>query len=109
MYQKKPKPEQPEHSPDFLAYCPLCEKKYNPFHARVIEVKGDSHLLHTQCSQCGSYVISLISPTPFGLSSIGVISDLSAADVIKFRDQPKITYDDAIEFHQALIKKSKEQ
>lgn len=92
--------------PSFLAYCPLCEKKYDPFRARLIEAKEDIHLLHTQCSQCGSYIVSLISSTPFGLSAVGVISDLSSADVFKFKNQPKITCDDIIEFHQVIAKKN---
>lgn len=92
-------------SPSFLAYCPLCENKYDSFRARVIDSKEDAHLLHTQCSQCGAYIISLISATSFGLSSIGIISDLSSDDVLKFKDQPKITCDDVIEFHQIIAKK----
>ena len=92
-------------SPSFLAYCPLCESKYDSFRAKVIDSRGDSRLLHTQCSKCGAYIISLISATPFGLSSIGIISDLSSDDVLKFKDQPKITCDDVIEFHQIIAKK----
>lgn len=89
-------------SPGLLVYCPLCDSKYNPFHARVLETKEDNHLLHTQCQHCGVYIISLVTQTPFGLSSVGIISDLSASDVLKFKMQPKISYDDVIECHQVI-------
>lgn len=106
MYNKKTDNNRRDDSSSssFLAHCPLCENNYDSFRARIIDSKADSHLLHTQCNKCGAYIISLISVTPFGLSSIGIISDLSSADVLKFKNQPKITCDDIIEFHKVIVK-----
>ncbi|NQU77088.1 hypothetical protein HQ544_00130 [Candidatus Falkowbacteria bacterium] len=107
MFPQNPKNYPPEPSGN-QAYCPLCEARYNPFFARVLETKDEAHLLHSECESCGSYIISLVSNTPFGLSSIGIITDLTAADVLKFKDKPEITSDDVIEFHQQFQKDQKD-
>lgn len=105
MSNKKKSKNYLKSSSGITALCPLCETKFNPFHARVLEAKEEAHLLHTQCQHCGTYIVSLICSTPFGLSSIGVITDLTAADVLKFKNQPKITCNDVIEFHQVITQK----
>ncbi len=86
----------------FEAACPLCDARFNPFAARIIDNKEDVHLLHTQCPHCGAYIVSLISNTPFGLSSVGIITDLTAADVLRFKDEKKIDFDDVLAIHRAI-------
>jgi len=39
-----------------------------------------------------------------GVSSIGLITDLSSDDVLKFQDAAPVTTDDVIELHQLLTR-----
>jgi len=107
MSYHKTKPSLPFEPSSVSVFCPLCDAKYNPFYAKVIETGDDTNLLHSQCRDCGAYIISLVTHTPFGLSSVGIISDLDAKDVIRFKNQPKITCDDVIDFHRATTKNQK--
>lgn len=88
-----------------LSYCPLCESSYNPLRARVLEERGDAHLLHIQCSSCGSSVVALLFNSMAGPTSIGLVTDLTSDDVLRFKDQANITVDEVIDLHVFLFPK----
>lgn len=86
-----------------ISYCPLCESSYNPLRARVLEEKDDAHLLHIQCSSCGSSVVALLFTSGTGPTSIGLVTDLTSEDVLRFKDQTIIATDEVISLHQFLF------
>ena len=93
----------PLHSPQegvrLISYCPLCHTNFNPFKIKVLEEKGDSHLLHTECPCCHSSVVILVLASELGISSVGLVTDLTGDEVIKFKNFDAITSDDVIEIH----------
>lgn len=90
-----------------ISYCPLCESTYNPLRARVLEEKEDAHLLHIQCSSCGSSVVALLFTSGAGPTSIGLVTDLTSEDVLRFKDQSLVTTDEVISLHKFLFPSGK--
>lgn len=86
-----------------LSYCPLCESNYNPLRAKVLEEKDEAHLLHIQCSNCGGSVVALLFTSGAGPTSIGLVTDLTSDDVLRFKDQTTVKTDEVISFHQFLF------
>jgi hypothetical protein len=94
------------HGVKIVSYCPLCETQYNVKHAKIIEERDDAQLLHITCSKCQSSVLALILMNPMGISSMGLISDLTSSEVGKFRKEKIIETDEVIDFHRRLEKES---
>lgn len=86
-----------------ISYCPLCESSYNPLRARVLEEKDDAHLLHIQCAACGSSVVALLFTSGAGPTSIGLVTDLTSDDVLRFKDQSVVGVDEVISLHDFLF------
>lgn len=85
-----------------ISYCPVCEASYNPQEARVIGEKEDSHLLHIRCGSCANAIIALVLISAVGVSSVGLVTDLSFDEVNYFREASAITTDDVIDTHDLL-------
>jgi len=85
-----------------IASCPVCAEPYNPIEAKVIEEKDTLHLLHIQCKSCGSAIVSVVFSDGFGVSSMGLVTDLTAEDVAGFKDASPIAADDVMEMHRLL-------
>ncbi len=64
-----------------------------------MEETADNHLVHLCCRQCHAAILALVTVTPLGLSSIGMITDLSVADARKFKESESITFDEVIDFN----------
>lgn len=100
--------KQPDFSEDDLkivTHCPLCEAKYNPLKAKVLDEGEEVHLLHITCDKCGSAVVAVILNTAMGMSSVGLLTDLTPEDVLKFKDRQAVDADDVLSIHQELSKK----
>lgn len=85
-----------------VSYCPVCETRYNPMEARMLGQDGETHLLHVQCRKCSSSILSLVLVNEAGASSVGLLTDLSYEDVIRFRSNSAVSLDDVIEVHTYL-------
>ena len=70
--------------------------------ARVIDEREDKHLMHIRCKKCAHSILALVLVSGTGVSSMGLLTDLTFDDVLKFRDAQPITVDDVIAFHHAL-------
>ena len=99
----------PEQDPNFhnssssldnlrvISYCPLCNTHYNPSEAKVLEEKDGAHLIHVECNKCHSSIVAVIITGGIGVSSVGLITDLTSNDVIRFKNEDSVTDDHVIE------------
>lgn len=88
-----------------ISFCPLCETNYNPMEARVLGEKEDGHLLHIRCKKCWNSILALVLVSNAGVSSVGLITDLTYDDVRKFSGRDtSVTTDDVIAVHELLAK-----
>lgn len=91
-------------NPTLITHCPVCGLRYEPLEARVLEESQKSHLVYIKCRHCQSAILALLSASNLGISSIGLITDLSGDDVLKFKKAEAINCDDVIEVHELLGK-----
>lgn len=92
-------------SPDglrLISYCPLCESEFNSMEARVLSVSGETSLVHVRCKGCQNAMLALVLTTQAGVSSVGLVTDLTYDDVVKFREEGRVSIDDVVAVHQSL-------
>lgn len=90
-----------------ISFCPLCQAKQNAMEANILKETVESHLVHLRCRQCQAAILALVRVTPMGLTSVGMMTDLSVADVHKFEEAEPIEFDEIIDWH-LLLKNSSE-
>ena len=85
-----------------VSYCPLCHTQYLPMEASVLEERNDAHLIYAQCRTCNSSILALVYREEGGTCSVGLVTDLTKEEVMKYRNAEEITADDVIDVHQLL-------
>ncbi len=83
--------------------CPVCTTVFENEHIKTVETTEGSQILHTTCSACQNSLIFFIGSTQLGLGLIGMMSDLTYEDIIRFRPKEAISEDTIIECYQALM------
>ena len=92
-------------SPDglrIISYCPLCESEFNAMEARVLGENGETSLVHVRCKSCSNAMLALVLLTKAGVSSVGLVTDLTYDDVVKFKEDGKVSIDDVLRVHASL-------
>lgn len=77
--------------------CPICGQNYDSKATRLFLDKQATHLVHITCGYCHSYFLAMVMELGRGISTIGVVTDLSFADVERLHDQEPIEVNEAIE------------
>ncbi|MFH1029952.1 MAG: hypothetical protein V1770_01690 [bacterium] len=81
-----------------MSECPLCKSK--GVDLNVIEENSDGYLLHSKCRKCSNSIIMIAVNNEMGINIIGMNTDLSIDEFIKFRSLGKsIELDDVLTFH----------
>ena len=88
-----------------VAKCPICGHRYKQDQAKVIEEQGEAHLVHIQCDKCLSGLVAVIYQAGMGINSYGLVTDLTADDLHKFKNIKNISANDCLDFHQILESK----
>lgn len=86
----------------WVSACPLCGAEYLPEEARIVSEKEGAFLIHTNCKKCGSSVVATLIANQMGVSSVGLVTDLTYEDVVKFKDGAEVSTDDLLALYQAL-------
>lgn len=89
-----------------ISFCPLCQSKHGAMEANILEETGESHLIHLRCQNCQAAILALVTLTPLGLNSVGMITDLSAVDAQKFKEADSLEFDEIIDLHLLLKNQS---
>lgn len=85
-----------------ISSCPVCGVKYNSAEVRLLEEKNDTHLVYIKCRKCQTSVVAVILANHFGVSSMGLVTDLNSEDVLKFKEREPVTVNDVIDVHTSL-------
>lgn len=85
-----------------ISKCPVCSEQYQPFQANIVEEKADAQLVHIQCRKCQSSIVALIVDGHLGLTSVGLITDLSSQDVERFKDAQPLLEEDVFSAYEEL-------
>lgn len=82
--------------------CPLCRGAYSPRGIVVIEEADDNRLVHVTCPKCRVSLVAVVAVSPLGMSTVGMLTDLSAGDLKRLANRSAIAADDILAFHQCL-------
>lgn len=81
--------------------CPLCAHKYKRKEISLVEEDGNTQLVHIFCGECKHALLACIMVSHVGLGTVGMITDLSAEDAIRVRDNV-IESDDVLHISELL-------
>lgn len=87
-----------------ISTCPVCGMRYNSAEIILLAEKEDKHFVYIKCKKCQTSVIALILANNFGISSMGLVTDLTGEDVMKFKKLPAVNINDVIDAHQMFHK-----
>lgn len=68
----------------------------------VLEKSEIGRLLHLQCQSCQAAILALLIVSPSGLNSVGMITDLTAEEVLRFKEIDSVEADEVIEFYKVI-------
>ena len=91
-------------STTLITHCPICNLRFDPLEAKILDESDNSHLVFIKCQSCQSAILAIIVSNNMGVSSIGLVTDLSSDDILKFKEQEAVSCDDVIEAHQFFSK-----
>lgn len=89
-----------------LAQCPMCQSFYDQNEIRLVGEQTGSRLFHCTCKSCGHAMLAVILESSGMVSSIGVVTDLEAGDVLRFREASPVSVDECIRIHKVLEEES---
>jgi hypothetical protein len=82
--------------------CPLCSHEYKHEEISVLEEIHGTQLLHITCAACKNAMLTFIMTSQMGTSSLGMLTDLTAPDVVRINQRDFIDEDDVLNFHTSL-------
>lgn len=92
-----------------LAVCPVCQTTYHPLTTSVVAEREDAHLLYLKCRQCGSGVVAVVTTGAAGLSSVGVVTDLTSEELSHVSTDVPVQAGDVIDLYDWLEQQSSVQ
>ncbi len=105
MSQQKPSENPIQEGLRLMNQCPVCRGKYEPDESNIIKEKGSAHLVHITCPHCFNSTMAVVCTTPAGLSSVGMVTDLVASDILRLHSREAITEDELFGFWSLLKEK----
>lgn len=85
-----------------LATCPHCAAEATQLESSVINQSEAAELVHVRCRSCQGSVVALLFSTGPIISSIGLITDLSREDAVRFQQADELSEDNLISLHEWL-------
>lgn len=79
-----------------VSRCPICQTDHNPLETALLDEANGSHLIYIKCRKCGSGVVASLTPTSYGINSIGLVTDLGGNEILNFRDSARVSADDML-------------
>lgn len=102
--------EQPQIFPEHFklaSQCPVCNAKHTHAETRLLGENDGMKLVYVRCRKCKTSVVAVMFQNAFGITSAGLVTDLSGDEVLKFKDAEPVSGDDVLELYQALQKNQK--
>lgn len=81
----------------FINKCPICGAVYARERAQVISQEAAANLVHISCDACRGNFLALIVVSDRGISTVGIVSDLTFDDAGKVHNAEPISIDELID------------
>ena len=85
-----------------INHCPLCNSSTKKLEARLLNESADRQTVYLHCAECSGSIIAHFMMSGAGITSYGLVTDLSFDDVVKFKKQVPVELDDVIRTHENL-------
>ena len=79
--------------------CPVCGADYHEDAYSVLVDAEEMATVHVTCESCENAIMALFAATPVGMSTIGIITDLSPEDYDRTSALKPISEDDVLDFY----------
>ena len=86
--------------------CPLCTHEYKKEEVCILEEQGGTQLLHITCAACQHAMLTFVMTSQLGISSIGMLTDLSMQDVVRIKRVDPLDEDAVLAFHSLLQRRT---
>lgn len=95
----KPKADTWRQALRIISRCPVCSAPYNAEDARVFARVEAATMVHIVCGACQSFFMAMVVLLGAGVSSVGMVTDLSFGDIERLHCADPIDTDEMIEGH----------
>lgn len=85
-----------------LTHCPICRGSYQQQRVEVITEKNRARLVHITCANCHNGLLAIIASGAMGMSTVGMLTDLTANDVRRLQSWQTISEDELLFFYKLL-------
>jgi len=100
MQNKKPEPWQ--QSLKMISNCPVCGHSYSLKKAKLFINKESAQLVHVTCGKCKGYFMAMVVVLGKGISTVGMVTDLSYKDMKRLHEIRPIEIDEVIEGYELM-------
>ena len=89
-----------------LMRCSVCNHKYEPVKALLLEEQDEQTTFHLTCASCGVSTVVFVSTNQFGVVSMGILTDLEGNEVRNMYGHAAITSNQVLDVY-AFFKETK--
>lgn len=80
----------------------MCQSAFDFQRMKILGESDQRFLTYIDCATCGSAVLSILSMGQTGLTAQGLLTDLSAEEVMDSDARESLSTDDVLAFHEML-------
>ncbi len=82
--------------------CPVCQTELRSGHVEVLVAQSERQFIHATCPTCAHALLFFQITASGGTGLMGMVTDLSAADIRQLVGKGPISEDDVLGFHTFL-------
>lgn len=94
--------KQTDHIKSDRLRCPICSCVYGTQDVHTLFQEKMKRIVHATCPKCESSLFLSLEANPFGMVGIGVPTDLSYGEAVRWATKSPITTDTVISVYQDL-------
>ena len=87
----------------YLGCCPVCASPFQGRQTEILNRKEGLSQVYAQCGDCKSSIVIFVLRNAIGfVTTIGMLTDMTKKDILRFGKMEPLTSDDVLELHQIL-------
>lgn len=91
-----------------MTHCPMCQALYERESVKLIAERKPVRLYHSMCASCSHGLLAYVIDAPGGISSVGLITDISGEDALRQADLLTISAEECIASHRLILEQSQD-
>jgi len=91
-----------------MTHCPICHALYAKKQIKLLEEGQFVRLFHSTCESCGHGMFAYVTQGLNGMSSLGLVTDVSGTDVEQYIQASPVSADECIQARKLLYEQSRD-